>query len=521
MDPATALARAQAELDARLGKSDIVKFAESVGFYPDTYPELDEFGDPTGQRLPTGNDKQTRILRSRSRRVLINASRQFGKSSISSVLSLHDSVYRPGSLTLIVAPSERQSGEMFRKVSEYLHRLPVVPKLKKENEHEVEFDNGSRIVALPSSEGTIRGYSAVTRLILDEAGDVPPDIFAALKPMIARSAGRLTLQGTPKGRRGIFFERWERGEEGRKSHEPLRWERHMATWQDCPWLTPWELADQRADLGPLFAQEYEGSFLVVGQGLVYGGYDETRNLIDALPESPGRPWSYLLGLDFGVINGTAFTVAAWRAQDPVLYIVQSYKQSGMSPTEAADEVHALTQEYSFSRIVADTGGLGKGFVVEAQRRWHLPIEPAKKTDKKGHINILNGDLRRGEIRIVAPACVQLLEEITRLSWVDRGDGQKEDPGAANDALDSFLYSHVGSTAYLNRPKAAPRAETEAERIHRETEESFARDERRMKASRTGHDDLFLMTEDDRRDALDPDSAWEREERWRQNSRVYQ
>ena len=263
---ASRLARAQAELDQRIGKTDIVKFAESVGFYPDTYPELDAFGEPTGKRLVTGNDKQTRILRSRSRRVLINANRQFGKSSISSVLSLHDSVYRPGSLSLIVAPSERQSSEMFRKVMEYLHRMPIRPELVKENEHEVEFQNGSRIVALPSSEGTIRGYSAVSRLILDEAGDVPPDIFAALRPMIARSAGRLTLQGTPKGRRGIFFERWERGEEGKKPGEPDRWERHLTTWRDCPWLTPSELTDQRVDLGPLFAQEYEGSFLVVGQG---------------------------------------------------------------------------------------------------------------------------------------------------------------------------------------------------------------------------------------------------------------
>ena len=193
----------------------------------------------------------------------------------------------------------------------------------------------------------------------------------------------------------------------------------------------------------------------------------------------------------------------------------------MSPTEAADEVHELTKEYSFSRIVADTGGLGKAFAVEAQRRWHLPIEAAKKTDKKGHINIMNGDLRRGEVKIVAPACSQLIEEMTRLSWVDRGDGQKEDPGAANDALDSALYAYVGSTVYLQRPRAEARPETTEERIHRETEEAFARDARRMKANRSGNDDLFLMTEDDRRDAMDPDATWEREERWRQNARVYQ
>ena len=87
--------------------------------------------------------------------------------------------------------------------------------------------------------------------------------------------------------------------------------------------------------------------------------------------------------------------------------------------------------------------------------------------------------------------------------------------------DSALYAYVGSSAHLQRPKAERRPETEHERIHRETEEAFARDERRRKANKASFDDVFLMTEDDRRDAMDPDTAAEREERWRDNPRIYQ
>ena len=433
-------------------------------------------------------------------------------SSLSSILSLHRAYYHPGSLILIVAPSERQSSEMFRKVTTYLNRMPVRPKLLKENEHEVEFENGSRIVALPSSEGTIRGYSAVSLLIIDEAGDVPPDIFAALRPMIARSAGRLILQGTPKGRRGIFFERWERGKD---------WERHLATWEDCrEWLSEEEIAEARIDLGPLFEQEYGGSFLAGGQGLVYAGFDETRNVIERLPETQA-PWSYLLGLDFGVINGTAFAVAAWRPYDPNLYIVRCYKRSGMTPTEAADEVNELEREYHFSRMIADTGGLGKGFAVEAQRRWHLPLEAAKKTDKKGYINMMNGDFRRGEIQIVRGPCAQLLEEIVRLSWVDRGDGEKEDPGAANDCLDSALYVWRGGTQYLQRPEAEAKELTVEEEIREKTRAFWERQQRRIQAAQRGHEDVFIATSEDVRGGKDAFDQWELEDKWSSNPRVYQ
>lgn len=39
-----------------------------------------------------------------------------GKSTVSSILAMHTALYQPGSLTLLLSPTERQSKELFRKV---------------------------------------------------------------------------------------------------------------------------------------------------------------------------------------------------------------------------------------------------------------------------------------------------------------------------------------------------------------------------------------------------------------------
>jgi hypothetical protein len=75
---------------------DRVAFAERLGIVPDRW--------------------QQDLLRSSSDRVLLNCSRQSGKSTMSAVIALHRALYHPGSLILCLAPALRQSQELFGKV---------------------------------------------------------------------------------------------------------------------------------------------------------------------------------------------------------------------------------------------------------------------------------------------------------------------------------------------------------------------------------------------------------------------
>src|SRR5258707_529475 len=90
----------------------------------------------------------------------------------------------PGALVLIVAPVERQSGETFRKVVGVFHALGwPVPSTSLGTMH-LQLANGSRVIALPGSGQTIRGYSGPRLLLLDEAAQIPDELLQAVFPML-------------------------------------------------------------------------------------------------------------------------------------------------------------------------------------------------------------------------------------------------------------------------------------------------------------------------------------------------
>ena len=83
----------------------------------------------------------------------------------------------------------------------------------RENRISLRFPNGSRIVGIPGKEATLRGFSAVSLLIIDEASRVDDAVYKALRPMLAVGNGDLWLLSTPFGKRGFFYENWAGGSE--------------------------------------------------------------------------------------------------------------------------------------------------------------------------------------------------------------------------------------------------------------------------------------------------------------------
>ena len=106
------------------------------------------------------------------RRVMLNCTRQWGKSTMTAAKAVQRAQSRAGSLTLVVSPSARQSGEFLRKAKAIVRRLGMRPRGDGDNEISLLFPNGSRIVGLPGNEATMRGFSAVSLLLVDEAARV-------------------------------------------------------------------------------------------------------------------------------------------------------------------------------------------------------------------------------------------------------------------------------------------------------------------------------------------------------------
>jgi hypothetical protein len=196
---------------------------------------------------------QAKALRSRAPRILLNCSRQAGKSTVTAALAVHTALYEPGALALLLSPSLRQSQELFRKALEIYHSLDHPVPMEAESALRFELENGSRIVSLPGKQQTVRGFSGVRLLAIDEAAQVPDELYFSARPMLAVSGGRLVALSTPFGNRGWWFEAW-------RSEEP--WERYEVSAIDCPRISEEFLDEERRTLGEWwFRQEYECHFM--------------------------------------------------------------------------------------------------------------------------------------------------------------------------------------------------------------------------------------------------------------------
>jgi hypothetical protein len=226
------------------------------GLSRDLFQDL-AFGlDPARVAVTMGLDLdpwQARVLRSGARRILLNCSRQSGKSTITALLAAHTALYAPGSLTLLLSPTQRQSHELFRKALDAYQTFPTAVPMVQESALRLELSNGSRIVSLPGKETTVRGFSGVGLLAVDEAARVPDELYYSVRPMLAVSGGRLVALSTPFGTRGWWYETW-------RSEEP--WERYRVPAEECPRISAEFLGEERRAMGEWwFAQEYGCEFL--------------------------------------------------------------------------------------------------------------------------------------------------------------------------------------------------------------------------------------------------------------------
>ena len=150
--------------------------------------------------------KQAELLGTESKRVIVNCTRQWGKSTMTAVKAVHRAMFEPGSLSVAIAPSERQSGEFVRKVRDLCASAGCRTRGDGQNRASAVLDNGSRVVGLPAVERTTRGFSNASLLIVDEASRVTDQFYYACLPMLAASDGDLWLLSTPNGRDGFFCE---------------------------------------------------------------------------------------------------------------------------------------------------------------------------------------------------------------------------------------------------------------------------------------------------------------------------
>ena len=190
-------------------------------------------------------------------RVACLVHRQAGKTTGGSVAVAHTMIHRaPGSTSLVLAPTQKQSAEFVRRLREHL--LKSNRKLIVDNTFGVEIDNGSRCLALPGQDDAgIRGLTiSGGDLVIDEAARVDDRLYDAARPMLIRYAktARLMLLSTAWAKDGFFYRVWSEG-------DPRDWIKIEAKVDECSHIAPEDIErERRAMPATVFAREYMNQF---------------------------------------------------------------------------------------------------------------------------------------------------------------------------------------------------------------------------------------------------------------------
>lgn len=396
------------------------------------------------------------------------SSRRAGKSSAVGLYLVNECLTKQTNVLYLARTKEAAENIMWTDVFDNILKKYEIKANPGTSKLQIKFDNGSilYLTGADASEGQMRKlvgkkYSLV---VIDECQNFENDlnmlVHKVLMPTLADANGTICLVGTPGNNMtdaSYWFKVATKKEPG--------WSLHQWHWRQNPHVKN-NMEKQIARMiednplivkTPFYRMEYENEWVPETDARVYQSQD--YNFIDKhiLPKWFYNDCIYILSLDLGYYDATAFVIGAYNLRyDNNLYILESFKQSGLIISSVANIIKDLQKKYKFSHIVVDAANTQ---AVEEMRQIHsLPLTAADKHGKEAHIALLNGDLITRNLYIIAETNKDLKHELDTLIWDQKAllRGQhKENAKYENHLSDALLYCHFFSRAYFFRAVTPP------------------------------------------------------------------
>jgi hypothetical protein len=185
---------------------------------------------PTKGRIRfEGYQYQKALLADRSPARLVCKSRQVGITAVLALETCHIALHQPGATILWLSKDREAASLALGYAKTALRGLDA--KLERDAETFIRLENGSKVISLPASPATARGFAA-TAVYLDEFAHVhyAQEVYQSVEPTVAQG-GRITAISTPAGKANLFFLLWS-GQQGGE------WSRQTIYWYDCPAYNP-------------------------------------------------------------------------------------------------------------------------------------------------------------------------------------------------------------------------------------------------------------------------------------------
>lgn len=445
----------------------------------------------TAPRFLDGNHKiQDDFIMHEGKLKALIATRRFGKSYTCGIYLLKTAYENPGVSCVYIALTRESARKiMYKDVLKPLNRKHKLGIKFNETLLTATLPNGSIIylMGVDSSEDEkdkLLGQK-YKLAVIDECASFNIDlrelVYGTLKPAMADLGGTIAMVGTPGNlTKSLFYDITTGIEPG--------WHLVKADTKDNPYMAEkWaaEIAELTTNQPyiietPMFKQMYLGQWVIDEDALVYK-FNSDRNMYEILPLRATGDWQYVLGVDLGYEDASAFVVCAYHEHDKILYIIDCYSRSKLDITDVADKIKGFKSKYGIYKVVID--GANKQAVEEIQKRHQIPLITADKTGKSDFIEIMNSELIMGRIKAHLHGAKQLVDEWQNLVWKERKNSaakREENPACDNHLADACLYAWRYTYQYFSeRPKKAPEYkskewyEAQVDEMENAAEEYFA------------------------------------------------
>lgn len=406
------------------------------------------------------------VLERGERRVGTFCTRRAGKTTLFGFLLLYTSLRFPGTLCTYYAITRIRAKQLIWDELKRISRDYALGFSFNETELEARSPEGS-IIRLTGADKLSEAQKKLgdknKLAIVDEAQLYPQAVLfilvdRVLEPTLLDLQGSLILGGTPGlVCQGLWYEITRNEDADSESRRAPGWKIFEWSLLVNPFLphAREEVARIASSRGwgpthPTLLREYGDASgrprWVNDKNALFYRYDESRHAYDGeLPS--GHAWRYVIGIDLGTDDAFAFVVWAFAPTSPNIYEVEDFSASGLYPAQWAEHLKDARERYGPVSMRADTGGLGKGIVMEMQARHELPIEAAEKTSKAAFVSLLNSDLDVGCIKVLRDG------ELAREWKVLPKNPEKpleEAPTFPNHASDAGLYGWRDALHFLGR-----------------------------------------------------------------------
>ena len=265
-----------------------------------------------------------------SKRFVIKASRQKGKTFLLKVLVLEYALQYPGTESVIIEPVSSQCRRVF---SELVDALETTPLLKSSNASDciIKLKNGSQIT-LKSGESkkAVRGFTCSGLCVLDEAAYLDEDAIQTILPICNVHRCPILIVSTPCFTEGFFYNQWMK-----QSKNVYHFDWSSSKYDFSKYITAEMINDYRNEYTPnKFRTEIEGEF-ISDSSFIFGEFKEC--IIEPEDNIP-----VYAGIDFAAGGGNDSTVVTFF--NKYRQVINIWSTNTLAPSAQIDYIAQLINE---------------------------------------------------------------------------------------------------------------------------------------------------------------------------------